>query len=85
VNRHEQGLAARRMELVQRSTVQRAALLVSAEPLVRKAGALDRVVTYVRTNPVFTAVAIGALALIGPKKIFDLGARALTLYALLRR
>jgi hypothetical protein len=85
VNRHEQGLAARRMELVQRSTVQRAALLVSAEPLVRKAGALDRVVTYVRTNPVFTAVAIGALALIGPKKIFDLGARALTLYTLLRR
>jgi hypothetical protein len=85
MNKHEQGLAARRMELVSRSEVQRAALLVSAEPIVRKAAALDRVVAYVRGNPVIAAVAVGAVALIGPKKIFDLGTRLMTFYMLLKR
>ena len=85
MNKHEQSLAGRRRELVERSTVQRAALLASAEPLVRKAAALDRVVGYVRRNPVVAAAAVGAVALLGPRRIFDLGARAITLYMLLRR
>jgi hypothetical protein len=85
LSRHERGLAQRRLELVQRSAAQRAALLVSAEPLVRKAETLDRVVAYVRRNPVVSALAVGAVALVGPRKIFDLAARAVTLYMLFRR
>ena len=85
MNKHEQSLAGRRRELVERSSVQREALLVSADPLVRKAAALDRVVGYVRRNPIVAAAAVGAVALLGPRKIFDLGARAITLYMLLRR
>ena len=85
MSRHEQGLAERRQELVNRSTVQRATLAGAAEPLLRKAAALDRVVGYVRRNPVVAAVALGAVALLGPRKIFDLGARAITLYMHLRR
>jgi len=85
MNRHEQGLAARRRELVERSSVQRAALAIFAEPIARKAAALDRVIASVRRYPVVTALAVGAVALIGPRKLFDLGARAVTLYMLLRR
>ena len=84
MNRREQSLAARRRELVERSSAQRAALFAAAEPLARKAAALDRVVSYVRSNPVVSAVAVGAVALLGPRRIFDLGARAITLYTLLR-
>jgi len=71
-------------ELVRRSAEQRAALLASAEPIVRKAAALDRVVTQVRRYPVVSSLVIGAVALLGPRKILDLGTRALTLYALFR-
>ena len=80
-----QDLVQRREELVLRSSSQRMALVVSAEPLVRKAAALDRVVGYVRRNPAIAAVAIGAFALIGPRKIFDMATRAITVYALFRR
>jgi len=85
VSRHEQGLAERRRELVERSSAQRAALVVAAEPLVRKSAALDRVIAQVRRYPVVASVAVGALALLGPRRLFDLAARAATLYALLRR
>ena len=85
MSRHEQGLAERRRELVERSSAQRAALGVAAEPLVRKSAALDRVVAQVRRYPVVASVAVGALALLGPRRLFDLAARAATLYALLRR
>jgi hypothetical protein len=78
-------LARRREELVERSLAQRTALVAAAEPLVRKAAAVDRVVTYVRSHPGIASVAVGAVALLGPRKIFDLGARAVTLYMLLRR
>jgi hypothetical protein len=84
VNRHEQSLAARRRELVERSTAQRAALFASCEPLARKAIALDRVVSYVRQNPVISALAVGAVALLGPRKLYDMATRAVTLYLLLR-
>jgi len=81
----EQGLAQRRRELVERSAAQRAALLAAAEPLVRKAAVVDRVVNYVRRHPGITSAVVGAVALLGPRKILDLGARAATLYMLFRR
>jgi hypothetical protein len=84
LNRHEQGLAARRRELVERSGAQRAALLAAGEPLARKAAALDRVVGYVRANPVVSAVVVGAVALLGPRRLYDMATRAVTLYLLLR-
>ena len=84
MNRHEQGLAERRRELVERSAAQRTALAVAAAPLLRKAETLDRVVAYVRRNPVVAALAVGAVALLGPRKIFALGARAITLYMLFK-
>jgi hypothetical protein len=80
-----QGLAQRRQELVERSTAQRAALLAAAEPIARKAAAVDRAVAYVRQYPVLASLAVVAVALIGPRKLFDLGARAIALYALLKR
>jgi len=44
-----------------------------------------RVVGAVRRNPVVAAIAVGAVALLGPRRIWELGARAITLYTLLRR
>jgi hypothetical protein len=85
VSRHEQGLAERRRELVERSSAQRAALAAAAEPLVRKSAAVDRVIAQVRRYPVLSSVAVGALALLGPRRLFELAARAAALYALLRR
>ncbi len=81
----EMSLAQRRHALVQRSTAQRAAILSAAEPMTRKAASFDRVVDYVRRYPVVAAAAAGALALVGPRRVFDLGTRALTLYMLLRK
>lgn len=72
-------------ELVELSTAQRAALIAAAAPMARKAAAADRVVAYVRRYPLFTSVLVGAVALAGPRRIFDMGSRALALYALLRR
>jgi YqjK-like protein len=80
-----QGLAQRRQELVERSATQRTAVLAAAEPIVRKAAAVDRVLTYVRRHPAIASLAVGAVALIGPRRIFDIGARAITLYMLFRR
>jgi YqjK-like protein len=85
VKQRVQGLAERRQELVARSSTQRAALAVSAEPLIRKTASLDRVVGYVRNNPVIAALAVGGVALLGPRRLWELGARAVTLYTLLRR
>jgi len=85
MNSREMSLAQRRRALVERSEAQRAAILGAAEPITRKAVSLDRVVDYVRRYPVVAAAAAGALALVGPRRIFDLGTRALTLYMLLRK
>ena len=82
---HKQGLAQRRLELVERSAAQRAALLAAAAPIVSKAAAVDRVVSYVRRYPVLSSFAVGAVALAGPRRLLDLGSRAVTLYMLLRR
>jgi YqjK-like protein len=80
-----QGLAQRREELVERSAAQRTALLDAAEPLVRKAATVDRVIAYVRQYPVLASLAVGAVALIGPRRLFEVGTRAIALYALLKR
>ena len=71
--------------LVERSTAQRSALIAGARPVLEKAAAVDRVVAHVRRYPVLTSVAVGAVALAGPRKIFDLGTRILAFYALLKR
>jgi YqjK-like protein len=71
-------------QLVRRSTEQRATLLAEAAPLVRRARSVDRVVSYVWRYPVLTSVVVGAIALAGPRRVLDFGARALTLYTLLR-
>jgi hypothetical protein len=80
-----QGLAQRREELVERSAAQRNALLAAAAPLVRTGAPLDRVVAYVRQYPVLASLAVGAVALIGPRRLFEVGTRAIALYALLKR
>jgi YqjK-like protein len=80
-----QGLAERRQELVERSAAQRTAVLAAAEPIVRKAAAVDRVVAHVRRYPVVASVVVGAVALIGPRRLLDLGMRALAFHALLKR
>ena len=71
-------------ELVRRSSEQRAALLAEAAPIVRRARSVDRVVSYVWRYPVLTSVVVGAIALAGPRRVLDFGARALTLYTLLK-
>ena len=73
------------MELVERSAAQRAALVADAQPLLRKAAATDRIVGALRRYPVVTTLIVGTVALIGPRRLFDYGTRAITLYMLLRR
>jgi hypothetical protein len=85
MNSREMSLAQRRRALVERSAAQRAAILDGVAPLASKAASLDRVVGYARRYPLAAAAAAGALALVGPRRLFDLGTRALTLYMLLRK
>jgi YqjK-like protein len=85
VSSHEQSLAQRRQELVARSAAQRAALVAEAEPLVRKAAAADRILGKVRQYPALVALAGGAVAFLGSRRLFGLVAQALTLYKLFRR
>ena len=85
MNARAQSLEARRLELVHRSAAQRAALFAEVEPLVRRAATVDRLVSRVRQYPVVTAVAVGAVALLGTRRIYELATRLLTLYALFRR
>jgi len=85
VNAREQSLAERREELVARSSAQRAALYTHAEPLLRKAAAADRILGKLRQYPVVTAVGVGAVLLLGTRRIFELATRVLTISALFRR
>jgi YqjK-like protein len=70
-------------ELIERSTAQRAALLAALQPVAQKAAAVDRAVGYVRAYPILSSVVVGAVAVLGPRKILELGTRAAALYALL--
>ena len=74
-----------RQQLVERSGAQRAALIAAAEPLIQKAAVADRIVTRVRRYPLLVAAVAGAAVLFGSRRLFDMAARALTLYALFRR
>ena len=85
MNRQQEALAIRREKLVAQSAAQRSAIIASTEPLLRSAGTLDRIVGPIRRHPVLAAVAVGAVALIGSRKIFDLATRVMTIYMLLRR
>ena len=80
-----QSLAQRREELVARSSAQRGALVAAAAPIARRAAAADRVLTYVRAHPVLSSAVVGAVALLGPRKLLELGTRAVALYALIKR
>lgn len=72
-------------ELVERSAAQRAALIASAQPLLRVAAAPDRVTGFVRRYPAGIALGAIALALLGPRKLLGAGTRLLTVYTLLRQ
>lgn len=80
-----QTLAQRREELVARSSVQRSALVAAAAPIARRAATADRALAYVRAHPLLSAVVVGAVALLGPRKLLELGTRAVALYALIKR
>lgn len=85
MSRDTQSLAQRRLELVERSAAQRAAIVSNAAPLLSKAEALDRIVSRVRRYPLATAAVAGAVVFLGSRRIFELATRALTIYALFRR
>jgi len=78
-------LAVRREALVAQSAVQRNALIESSAPLLRGTATLDRMLGPIRRHPVLAAVAVGGVALLGSRKIFDLATRAVTIYMLVRR
>ena len=78
-------LTEKRRELVQRSSAQRAAIIANAEPLVRAGAVADRLLSHVRRHPVALTVGLGAVVLLGSRRLFDLATRALTLYALFKR
>ena len=80
-----QSLAQRRDELVARSSAQRSALFAAAAPIARRAATADRVLRYVRAHPVLSSVVVGTVALLGPRKLLELGTRAVALYALIKR
>ena len=82
---HEASLAQRRRELVERSSAQRAALVDSAAPLVRKAQALDRALAAVQRHPVLASAATAITVLFGSRHLLGVAARAARLYFLLRR
>ena len=79
------GLVARREALIARSRIQREAIIAAAEPLLRKAGAVDRLYARVRRHPVTVAVIGITVVALGTRKLFNLATRAMALYALFRR
>jgi YqjK-like protein len=78
-------LQRRRAELVERSTAQRAGLIYAAAPIMQKVATADRIVTALRKHPVLTAVAVGAVAIVGTRRFLPWLTRALMLYGLLKR
>jgi hypothetical protein len=84
VSRHQRELVLRREALVARSATQRGGVIANWETLVRKSAAADRVFSAARRHPAIVAAAVGAVLLLGSRKLFDLTERLLTLYLLFR-
>jgi hypothetical protein len=85
VNRHQTALARRREELAARSAAQRSALIAGVAPLAGKAAALDRIVGRLRRYSVIAGVVAGVAALLGSRRLIEVGSRLLHLYLLVRR
>ena len=83
--RHLQTLEMRRLELVERSTAQRAALRASLVPLIEKVATVDRALASVRRYPLIAVALAAGVAMLGSRRLFGLLARGLTLYTLLRK
>jgi len=81
----KQTLAVRREALVAQSAAQRTAVIESSAPLLRGTATLDRILGPVRRHPILAALAVGGVALLGSRKIFDLATRLVTIYMLVRR
>lgn len=78
-------LRLRRERLVAESARQRAELAGRLAPLTRRLGAADRAVGALRAHPVVAGLAVGAVALLGPRALLGWAARLLPVYTLLRR
>lgn len=78
-------LARRREALRARSSAQREALAQAAAPFTGKLATLDRVTQALRSHPVVAGLAVGALALLGPRRLLNWALRALSMAALVRR
>lgn len=78
-------LAQRRRDLLARSQAQRAALVASAAPFVRKAEVFDRLLGHVQRHPLLAGAVTAVCALFGSRRLFDVAARGARLYFLLRR
>lgn len=82
---HQRDLERRRLELVKRSTAQRAALGDTVAPLVAGIATVDRVRGTLRKYPVGVMAIAAGFALLGWQGTLSLAARLFSLYALLRR
>jgi hypothetical protein len=78
-------LEARRLELIARSSAQRAALIAGVVPMAGKLATVDRAVASVKRYPVVSALIAGGVVLFGSRKLFDWAARGITLYTLLKK
>ena len=78
-------LERRRIGLVDQCSARRAAVAASVVPLAARAGAVDRVLTTVRTHPIIATLAAGALAGLVPRVLPPWLTRLWLLYSLVRR
>lgn len=85
MNRYQIALARRREDLVARSAAQRSALIDGLAPLATQAAAVERIVGTVRRYSVVAGIIAGVVALLGSRRLLELGSRLLSLYLLVRR
>jgi hypothetical protein len=76
-------LAERRAALVTLSIAQRARLSDQFSPVARNLATVDRVTSGLRSHPIPAACAVGALSLLGPRRLLRWSLRLAPLYALL--
>jgi hypothetical protein len=80
-----QELEARRLELISRSSAQRAAIIAGVVPVADKLASIDRAVATVKRYPVVSGLIAGGVVLFGSRRLFDWAARGITLYTLLKK